>query len=62
MSYAATHLDVVITYCKSDMIIAVHSDVSYLRKSKTRSCAGGYFSLSNDSPLLAKKGEELNIA
>ena len=46
MDYAATHPDAVLTYHKSDMRLAVHSDASYLSKPKARRRSGGAFFLS----------------
>ena len=43
MDYATTHPDSVLTYRKSDMLLTVHSDASYLGKPKARSRAGGHF-------------------
>jgi hypothetical protein len=43
--------DAVLTYNKSDMILAVHSDVSYLSEPKARSRAGGYFFLSTNAQI-----------
>ena len=40
LDYAATHQDATITYRSSNMIIAVHSDASYLSETKGRSRAG----------------------
>ena len=40
MFYAATHPDAILAYCKSDMLITVDSDTSYLSKPKARSRAG----------------------
>ena len=40
-------------YHKSDMILRVHSDTSYLTEPKARSRAGGYFFMgnkNNDTP------------
>ena len=34
MDYAATHPDAVLTYRKNDMLLAVHSDASYLSEPK----------------------------
>ena len=48
LDYAATHQDATITYRASDMIIAVHSDVSYLSETNARSRAGGHFFLSEN--------------
>jgi hypothetical protein len=43
---AATQEDAVITYGKSDMVLAIHSDASYLSEPRARSRAGGHFFLS----------------
>ncbi len=48
LDYAASQDEAVITYCKSDMILAVHSDASYLSEPKARSRAGGNFFLSEN--------------
>jgi hypothetical protein len=40
-----THLDAIIRYCDSDMILNVHSDALYLSAPQACSCAGGYFFL-----------------
>ncbi len=47
---------------KSSMILAVHSNASYLNERKSRSRAGGHFYLSNDIPYLPNNGAILNIA
>jgi hypothetical protein len=44
------------------MILAVHSNASYLSKPKARSCAGGHFFLSSDTTIPANNGAILNIA
>jgi hypothetical protein len=43
LDYMWTHLDAVIRYRASDMILNVHSDASYLSAPKARSRAGSYF-------------------
>jgi hypothetical protein len=48
LDYAASNQDAIITYNASDMILAVHSNASYLSKPKGRSCAGGHFFMSFD--------------
>jgi hypothetical protein len=48
LDYAASQDDAVVIYRKSDMILAVHSDASYLREPKARSRAGGHFFLSEN--------------
>jgi hypothetical protein len=45
LDYMWTDPDAVIRYRASDMILNVHSDVSYLSTPKARSQAGGYFFL-----------------
>lgn len=45
LAYAASREDDILTYCASDMILAVHSDASYLSEHKARSRAGGHFFL-----------------
>jgi hypothetical protein len=45
LDYMWTHPDAIIRYHASDMILNVHSDVSYLSAPKACSCAGGYFFL-----------------
>jgi hypothetical protein len=43
LDYASTHPDAIVTYHASDMVLAGHSNASYLSKSKTHSQAGGHF-------------------
>ena len=45
LNYAATHLDATIRYHKSDMILHIHSDASYLSEPQARSRVGGYYYL-----------------
>jgi hypothetical protein len=48
LDYIATHSNAIVSYAKSNMILGVHSDASYLSKPKARSRAGGgHFFLSN---------------
>ena len=46
LDYAASQEQAVLTYEASDMVLAVHSDASYLSESKARRCAGGNFFMS----------------
>ena len=46
LDYAATHPNAKIRYYKSDMVLYVHSDASYLSEPNARSRAGGHFYLS----------------
>jgi hypothetical protein len=62
LDYAATHQDAIITYKKSDMVLVVHSDASYLSEPKARSRAGGHFFLSSDTADPENNGAVLNLA
>ena len=62
LDYAATHPDAVLTYRRSDMVLAVHSDASYLTEPKARSRAGGHMYLSSDTDLPPNNGAVLNVA
>jgi hypothetical protein len=50
--YAFTHPDAIVTNQASDMVLAAHSDASYLLEANARSQAGGHFFMSSDTPLL----------
>ena len=62
LDYIATQGDAALTYNKSNMILAVHSDASYLSEPNARSRAGGHFFLSNDDQSPNNNGAILNIA
>ena len=62
LDYTATHPDAVLTYRKSDMVLAVHSDASYLSEPKARSRAGGHHYLSNNTDVPPNNGAVLNVA
>ena len=62
LDYLATKEEAVLTYNASDMILAVHSDASYLSEPKARSRAGGHFFLSSNSDIPGNNGAILNIA
>ena len=51
-----------ITFKASKMILAAHSDASYLSETKSRSCAGAHIFLSNDNPIPQSNGTVLSIA
>jgi hypothetical protein len=50
LDYLARHPDATIRYHKSDMILNIHSDASYLSETKARSLAAGYFSWAPHQP------------
>ena len=62
LNYIALQEDAIITYNASDMILATHSDTSYLSKPQACSRAGGHFSLSASADIPPNNGAILNIA
>ena len=62
LNYAATHHDVSITNRASDMVLADHSDASYLSETNARSRAGGHFFMSNDDAIPSNSGAILTIS
>jgi hypothetical protein len=61
LDYTATHQDAIITYKKSDMVLVVPSNASYLSKPKARSRAGCHFFLSSDIEDPIDNGAVLNL-
>eukprot|EP00804_Cyclotella_cryptica_P027184 CCRYP_017173-RA/>CCRYP_017173-RA protein AED:0.37 eAED:0.37 QI:0/0/0/1/1/1/2/0/314 len=61
LDYAMTHPDAMITYCASNMILAVQSDASYVSETKARSRAGGHIFLSEDNPSPRNNGAILTL-
>jgi hypothetical protein len=62
LDYLATQEDAILSYHASNMVLAVHSNASYLSKPKARSQAGGHFFLSRDTTVLPNNWAILNIA
>jgi hypothetical protein len=62
LDYLAMQEEAVLSYHASNMVLAVHSDASYLSEPKARSQAGGHFFLSSDTTVLPYNGAILNIA
>ena len=62
MDYLATQEPAVLTYRKSDMVLAVHSDASYLNEEEARSRAGGHHFLSENVPFPPNNGAIHNVA
>eukprot|EP00956_Cyclotella_meneghiniana_P010727 scaffold15031_cov47-Cyclotella_meneghiniana.AAC.1 len=56
LDYAASQEEAVITYRKSDMVLAIHSDASYLSEPQARSRVGGHHFCSEDVPDPADNG------
>jgi len=62
LDYAATNPNSILTYKKSDMILAAHSDASYLSKCEARSRLGGHFYCTSDMEEPPNNGAVLNVA
>jgi hypothetical protein len=62
LDYLATQKPAVLTYCKSNMVLAVHSDASYLNEEEARSRASGHHFLSKDVPFPPNNGAIHNVA
>jgi hypothetical protein len=56
LDYCHTHPDAVICYCRSDMILKIHSDASYLSEAKACSHVGGHFYMGNKPSNCPKQG------
>jgi hypothetical protein len=61
LDYAFTHPDAIVTYQASDMVLAAHSDASYLLEANACSQAGGNFFMSSDTPYPHNNGAVLTI-
>jgi hypothetical protein len=62
LDYLAMQEPAVHTYCKSEMVLAVHSDASYLNEEEARNQAGGHHFLSEDVPFPQNNGAIHNVA
>ena len=62
LDYVDTQEEAILTYNASNMVLAVHSDASYLNEPQARSRAGGHFFLSSDTEIPQNNGAVLNIA
>eukprot|EP00804_Cyclotella_cryptica_P000684 CCRYP_014695-RE/>CCRYP_014695-RE protein AED:0.41 eAED:0.41 QI:0/-1/0/1/-1/1/1/0/259 len=61
LDYALSHPNAGVTYCASDMVLAAHSDASYLTETNARSRAGGHFFLSGNEHYPTNNGAILTI-
>ena len=61
LDYAPSQEDAIITYHASDMVLAIHSDASYLSEPKARSRAGGHFFMSSDRQVPPNNGAVLTL-
>jgi hypothetical protein len=62
LGYVATHPNAILSYAKSNMILGVHSNASYLSKLKARSREGGHFFLSDRTDEAPNNGAILNTS
>ena len=62
LDYCATQEPAVLTYRKSDMVLSIHSDASYLNEEQARSRVGGHHYMSEDVPFPPNNGAVLNVA
>lgn len=62
LDYLASQDEEILTYRTSNMILAIHSNTSYLSKSGAGSRAGGHFFMSADDPIPADSGAILTTA
>jgi hypothetical protein len=62
LDYLGTQEEAILTYNASKMVLAAHSNASYLSKPNARSRDGGHFFLSSDSTIPQNNGAILNIA
>jgi hypothetical protein len=62
MNYAFTHPNAIVTYQASGMVLAAHSDASYLSEANARSQAGGHFFMSSNTPCPHNNSAVLTIA
>jgi hypothetical protein len=62
LDYLGTQEEAILTYNTSKMVLAAHSDASYLSKPNARSRARGHFFLLSDSTIPQNNGAVLNIA
>jgi hypothetical protein len=60
-NYATTHPDAIITYQASNMVLAGHSNASYLLETNAHSRAGRHFFMSNNNTISSNNGAILTI-
>ena len=62
LDYATSHPNTIVTYRESKMILAAHSDASYLSEREARSRAGEHFFLSEDKHIPSNNGAVHNTS
>jgi hypothetical protein len=61
LDYMTSQDKAVLTYKASDLVLAVHSNASYLSKPKAHSCAGGHMFMAGRDDIPTNNGAFLNI-
>jgi hypothetical protein len=61
LDYMASQDEAVLTYKASNMVLAIHSNASYLSEPKARSCAGGHMFMAGRDDIPTNNGAVLNI-
>jgi hypothetical protein len=62
LAYAASQEDAILAYKASNMVLAVHSDASYLSEAKARSQARGHLFMAGQEEIPTNNGAVLNIS
>jgi hypothetical protein len=62
LDYVATNPDTILTYKRSNRVLAIHRDASYLSKSLARSWVGGHFFCSSNIDDPPSNGAVLNLS
>ena len=62
LDYVATHPDTILIFKKTSIVLAVHSDASYLTESKARTREGIYFFMSYNLPNPENNAAVMSIA
>jgi hypothetical protein len=62
LDYMATEEDAILSYHASDMVVAVHSNTSYLSEPKAQSQVGEHFFISSNTTVPPNNGATLNTA
>ena len=62
LDYMASQEEAVLTYKASDMVLAIHSDASYLSEHKACSRTGGHMFMSANDDIPTNNGVILNIS
>jgi hypothetical protein len=62
LDYMAMQEDTILTYCASNMVLAIHSNASYLSEPKFCSHVGGYMFMAGKDNIPFNNGAILNIS